>query len=112
MAFDGIVIGAATFFIIGVFHPIVIGCEYHFGVRAWPVFCVLGIVALSASVVVDGLVLRSILGVLGFTLLWSIRELFEQAERVRKGWFPRKPSKAAPEVAGRAEKDELKRYEP
>ena len=30
-------------------------------------------------------------GILGFALLWSIHELFQQKERVRKGWFPKKP---------------------
>lgn len=28
------------------------------------------------------------LGVLGCTFLWSIQELYEQEERVKKGWFP------------------------
>lgn len=31
MDFSGIIIGFATFFIIGIFHPIVIKAEYHFG---------------------------------------------------------------------------------
>ena len=30
-------------------------------------------------------------GILGFALLWSIHELFQQKERVRKGRFPKKP---------------------
>jgi hypothetical protein len=27
-------------------------------------------------------------GILGCTFLWSIQELYEQEERVKKGWFP------------------------
>lgn len=33
MNFSGIIIGAATFLCIGMFHPIVIKAEYHFGVE-------------------------------------------------------------------------------
>jgi hypothetical protein len=36
--------------------------------------------------------LSGIVGVFGFACLWSIRELHEQVERVRKGWFPAKPN--------------------
>ncbi|MBR6132510.1 MAG: DUF4491 family protein, partial [Bacteroidales bacterium] len=31
MNFTGLIIGAATFLCIGVFHPLVIKAEYHFG---------------------------------------------------------------------------------
>lgn len=33
------------------------------------------------------------LGVFSFSCFWSILELFQQSERVRKGWFPKKPKK-------------------
>ena len=45
----GIVVGAATFLIIGVFHPFVIKGEYYFGVRCWWAFAVSGVAALAAS---------------------------------------------------------------
>ena len=51
----GIVIGIATFLIIGIFHPMVTKGEYYFGVKIW----------------------------------W----LFEQRERVAKGWFPKNPKR-------------------
>ena len=38
MNFSGILIGVLTFFLIGLFHPIVIYAEYYFGSRCWPVF--------------------------------------------------------------------------
>ncbi len=38
--FEGIVIGVFTFVVIGVFHPIVIKGEYHFGTKIWPVFLI------------------------------------------------------------------------
>ena len=31
----------------------------------------------------------------GCSCLWSIKELFEQRERVRKGWFPENPKRKA-----------------
>lgn len=32
-----------------------------------------------------------ILGVVGFSSLWSILELVKQRKRVEKGWFPKGP---------------------
>ena len=93
MNFQGILIGGIAFIIIGVFHPIVIKAEYHFGARIWPVFLLVGISFSLVSLFVDNTVWAAILGVFGFSSLWSIREMFEQAERVRKGWFPRNPKR-------------------
>ena len=44
----GLVIGIATFLIIGLFHPLVVKGEYYLGVRCWWVFLVMGIVAIVA----------------------------------------------------------------
>lgn len=89
----GILIGAATFLIIGLFHPIVIKAEYHFGTRVWWIFLLAGVAGLAASILCDNLVVSAILGVFGFSSLWSILELFDQKKRVEKGWFPKKPKK-------------------
>lgn len=35
----------------------------------------------------------SVLGVVAFSSFWSIKEIFEQRERVRKGWFPANPKR-------------------
>ncbi|MBO5661157.1 MAG: DUF4491 family protein, partial [Tidjanibacter sp.] len=43
MNFNGIIIGLATFLIIGLFHPIVIKVEYYFGTRVWWAFLVAGV---------------------------------------------------------------------
>ena len=88
--FEGIVIAVATFVLIGLFHPIVIKTEYYFGTKCWPVFAILGVVALLGSVWTDVVVVSAILGVLGCTLWWSILELFEQKKRVEKGWYPKR----------------------
>jgi hypothetical protein len=91
--FVGIVIGAGTFLIIGVFHPLVIKGEYHFGVRVWWAFLVVGLAALAGSLLTRGVIVQSLLGVLGFTSLWGINEVFHQRRRVEKGWFPKKAQK-------------------
>lgn len=87
---EGLIIGACTFLVIGIFHPIVIKTEYHFGVKVWWVFLLLGLVALALSLVVCNTIISAILGVTAFSSFWAIKELFEQRERVRKGWFPKK----------------------
>lgn len=84
----GIVIGAATFLIIGLFHPLVIKGEYYFGVRCWWVFLVMGLAAVAGSLAVGNLLWSTLLAVWGASSFWSIGELFEQRERVAKGWFP------------------------
>jgi hypothetical protein len=93
MLFDGIVIGLASLVIIGLFHPLVIKGEYHFGVKIWPAFLIAGILLCGTSLFVSSFTLRSILAVAGFSSFWSILELFQQRERVRKGWFPKKNRK-------------------
>ena len=71
MNLTGLLVGLATFLVIGLFHPLVIKAEYYIGVTSWVVFAVAGVVAFSS--------------------FWSILEVFEQRERVRKGWFPEGP---------------------
>ena len=93
MNFIGLIIAVATFFIIGVFHPIVIKSEYYFGTKCWWAFCALGIGFIAGSLFVDNQILSTVLGVIGCSCLWSILELFEQRERVRKGWFPKNPKR-------------------
>lgn len=93
MYFTGIIIAVSTFLIIGIFHPIVIKTEYHTGTRFWWLFLIAGIVSVSAALFVENVIASSILGVLGASCLWSIGELFEQKERVKKGWFPMNPKR-------------------
>jgi hypothetical protein len=91
--FTGIIIGVATFFIIGLFHPLVIKGEYYFGVKCWWVFALAGVVATVASLLVANLLWSTLLAVVGASSFWSIKELFDQRERVRKGWFPKNPKR-------------------
>ncbi len=91
MHFEGLLIGIATFCIIGLFHPIVIKTEYYFGVRPWWIFLLTGIGLLVGALFVEPTLASALLAVTGVTCLWSILEIFEQRERVRKGWFPKGP---------------------
>ena len=93
MNFTGVIVGLVTFFIIGLFHPIVIKAEYYFGVKCWWIFLLLGIISLVISFFVDNNIIAILLGVFSFSNFWSILELFEQKKRVEKGWFPKNPKK-------------------
>ena len=93
MNFEGPLIGLATFLIIGVFHPIVIKTEYYFGTRPWWIFLLLGLGCIAGALFVESTVASALLGVTGFSSLWTILELFEQKERVKKGWFPKREKK-------------------
>lgn len=89
----GLIIGLGTFLIIGIFHPIVIKAEYHLGTKCWWCFMVAGIVAIALTLIIDNVLVSALLGVTGFSCFWSILELFQQQERVHKGWFPRNPKR-------------------
>ena len=100
MTLTGVIIGLATFLIIGAFHPVVIKTEYYFGVRPWWVFLIVGIGCIVGALFVKSLLVSAIVGVTGFSALWSILELFEQRERVNKGWFPEGPGHERKQVKG------------
>jgi hypothetical protein len=91
MNISGIIIGLATFLIIGIFHPIVIKAEYYLGTRCWWIFLLAGIIFGATSLIISNMILSTILGVTAFSSLWSILELKEQKKRVEKGWFPEGP---------------------
>ena len=90
MYFSGLIIAIATFFTIGLFHPIVIKTEYYFGTRPWWLFLLFGLAFIIASLFVANTIISPILGVVGCSCLWSILELFEKKKRVERGWFPKR----------------------
>lgn len=89
----GLVIGVSTFLIIGLFHPVVIKCEYYFGTRCWWWFLLLGLVGVGLSMWVENVLWSMLLGVFSFSSFWTIKEIFDQKKRVEKGWFPRNPKR-------------------
>ncbi len=91
--FSGIIIGVATFLVIGLFHPLVIKAEYYIGVKSWWLFLLLGLISVIASLIVANLTLSILLGVVAFSSFWSIGEVFQQKKRVEKGWFPANPKR-------------------
>lgn len=97
MQFDGVLIAAAAFLAIGLFHPLVIQAEYHFSKSCWPVFCAAGCLLIAASLLTEDTRLSAVLAVAGACSLWSILELFHQERRVKKGWYPENPKRKSPE---------------
>lgn len=95
MNFSGILIGAAVFVTIGLFHPFVIKMEYHFGKQSWWVFLLIGLVCSAASLLVAGKTVSILLGVVAFSGFWGIHEMLSQEMRVLRGWFPENPKRHA-----------------
>lgn len=94
MNFSGILLGILSFLIIGIWHPIVVKGEYHFGKRVCtPVFLCLGVLCCILSVIVSSQLLSVALALLGFSSLWGIKEVREQEKRVERGWFPKNPKR-------------------
>ncbi|MGM9745522.1 MAG: DUF4491 family protein [Paludibacteraceae bacterium] len=93
MNYSGIIVGLASFLIIGVFHPIVVKAEYYWSKRCWWLFAAMGVAFCALSLFVSDDVLSTLSGVVAFSSFWSIKELFEQEQRVKKGWFPKNPKR-------------------
>ncbi len=93
MYFSGLLVGVVAFLLIGVFHVVVIKGEYHFGKRIWPLFAVIGVISVIASLFIENITVGVLVAVFGITCIWTIKELFEQEERVKKGWFPENPKR-------------------
>lgn len=89
----GLAIGLCTFLVIGLFHPVCIKSEYYFGTRCWWWFLLIGIAMCFAAVAIDDVFFSTLSGVIAFSSFWTIKEIFEQRERVRKGWFPMNPKR-------------------
>jgi hypothetical protein len=89
----GLAAGIATFLIIGLFHPVVVKAEYYWGTRCWWIFLLLGIAGAVVSIITANIFISALCGVFAFSSFWTIKELFEQEERVKKGWFPENPKK-------------------
>lgn len=89
----GLTIGLCTFLIIGIFHPVCIKCEYHFGTgcRWW--FLILGLAGMTGAFYISDPFWSSLLGVFAFSSFWTIGEILEQRRRVERGWFPENPKR-------------------
>ncbi len=88
---QGFLIGLVSFFLIGIFHPVVKLAEYRFGLKAWPAFVISGAFFSALSVFQKNIFVSVILGVLGFSLFWSAIEIFRQHQRALKGQTRRNP---------------------
>jgi len=93
---QGLVLGLCSFLIIGICHPIVIKGEYHYGQRFKWFFLLAGVLLCVGSLLVHHVLLSALMGVGAFSCFWGIKEMGEQQERVRKGWFPRNPNRTYP----------------
>jgi hypothetical protein len=91
--FEGLFIGIFTFLIIGFFHPVCVKTEYYWGTRPWWVFLLLGLAACAGALFIANVFWSALLSVFAFSSFWTIKELFEQEDRVRKGWFPKNPKR-------------------
>lgn len=94
MNFNGIILGAAVFLIIGICHPIVIKLEYHLGKKSWWILFVAGLAFSVASLLFQSFLVSTIFGACAFSCFWGIREIFEQEKRVLRGWFPENPARS------------------
>ncbi len=93
MNYIGILLGAATFLIIGLCHPLVIKGEYYFSKSCWKYFLIAGVVLAILSIFIENSLFSSIVAAFAFSLLWGVGEVIEQENRVLKGWFPENPKR-------------------
>ncbi|MEG2513793.1 MAG: DUF4491 family protein, partial [Bacteroidaceae bacterium] len=66
---------------------------YYWGTKCWWIFLLLGFTGIGGSLCTSNILISSLLGVFAFSSFWTIKEIFEQEERVHKGWFPKNPKR-------------------
>ncbi|MDR1543913.1 MAG: DUF4491 family protein [Prevotellaceae bacterium] len=89
----GLFIGFCMFLVIGLFHVLVVRAEYYLSKKSWILFLVIGIVFAAAALLVRNFPISTLLSVVAFSCFWSIYEVIEQEERVRKGWAKMNPKR-------------------
>lgn len=102
MTAAGLVIGLATFLLIGICHPIVIKAEYHWTKKCWWAFVAIGLLFAALSLFLGDLlfpnaesgafIVSSVCGAAAFSFFWGIHEVLSQEYRVLRGWFPENPA--------------------
>jgi len=86
--FFGLLLGLATFFIIGLGFVWVIRGERYFGYLWWPYVMGLGALVVLCSIFIRSDWGSALLGASGASLIWGSTELKQQAIRAELGWFP------------------------
>ena len=94
MAFTGLLLGLATFIIIGAFHPLVVRLEYHWGTKPWIFFLIAGLLLIITSLFISRDWLSIFFGVLGFSCLFCVREIFLQNKRAKSGYAKQNPKRS------------------
>ncbi len=92
MNWYGLLLGALSFIIIGLCHPLVAKLEYYQGKKSWWILFSGGSVFLLISFFTNDL-FSIISGIIAFSLYWSTIEIFKQHERVLKGQAKRNPKR-------------------
>ena len=95
MNYNGILLGLCSFLVIGIFHPLVIKAETHFGRRSWWSFLAMGLIFMALSLTCHNQFLSLLFGVTAFSAFWGIGEVFAQHRRVKRGWLPMNPTRKA-----------------
>jgi hypothetical protein len=89
---QGFLVGLTAFFMIGLFHPIVVKMEYHLGKKSWWMLFFPGLACCIFSMFLSSPA-SILIGCLGFSFFWSTLELFFQHERVLKGRAKKNPKR-------------------
>lgn len=110
MNFNGIILGAAVFLIIGLCHPLVIKMEYYWGKKSWWVLALAGVVFSVISLFVGETLLAAVIGAAAFSCFWGIHEILAQEMRVLRGWFPENPARHDYYERRRRELGDIEKY--
>ena len=90
MYFEPFIIGIASFFIIGLFHPIVIKTEYYFSHKVWPVFLVFGLLCTVVTLVFYwNIIINTVIALA--CLIVEHQRAFRTERKGRKGLVSEKP---------------------
>lgn len=94
----GLVIGIATFLIIGLFHPVVVKAEYYWGTGCWWIFLLLGIGGIVWSLCTDNVLVAGAGWRIRFFIVVDDQRAF-RAERARAQRLVSPQSETSGEIA-------------
>ena len=75
---EGIIIGVVTFFLIGIFHPLVIKGEYYFGRKVNKFFILFGVIFVALSLYIKSLTQVSLLVSLSVAVFGQLARLLSR----------------------------------
>jgi len=90
MYFDGIIIGLIAFIMIGLFHPLVIYGEYHFGVKICTLFFCFGIISCIILIIIENKIISATIAIIDFIVFGVYMNCSNRKKELKMAGFQKR----------------------